>query len=107
MTKTKRKSRRKKSDSETTASLLIKCHYESLGLRKIWNQQRVERMCSFLRMTYEEMGALIGIQELDSKIVKTRKLPLSACILLTMLEKQYLGDFIPDAVDNLFKFTED
>jgi hypothetical protein len=58
-------------------------------------------------MTYEEMGALIGIQELDSKIVKTRKLPLSACILLTILEKQYLGDLIPDAVDNLFKFTED
>jgi hypothetical protein len=107
----RRKTRRKKEKvesrecRETSASLLIECHYENLGLRKAWNQKRIERMCSFLRMTYTEIGALVGVKNLDQKITKTRRLPLSVCILLTVIEKQYMGDYIPDSINGLFNFT--
>jgi hypothetical protein len=105
-TKTKTKKTKSRND-ETSASILIESHYASIGVRKIWNQKRVERMCSFLRMTYAELGALIGIKDLEIKIHKTTPLPMSACILLSMFEKQYMGSFIPDPINNLFNFLGD
>ena len=58
-------------------------------------------------MTYHELGSLVGVKNLDQKILKTRKLPLSVCLLLTLVESQFMGRHIPDPIINLFKFTED
>lgn len=102
--KGKTKKRRSSSD-ETTASLLIRCHYASLGLPQVWTQKRLERMCSFLRMTYAEMGTLIGVKDLDLKISKTRPLPMSACILLSVIEGQFMKNWVPDPIKNIFDFT--
>lgn len=106
-TLTKKRKRTKKVCPNTTASLLIDCHYEKLGVRKAWNRERIERLCSFLRMTYHELGSLVGVRDLDSKVLKTRKLPMSVCLLLSMVEAQFMGKHIPDPFTNLFKFTED
>lgn len=102
----KGKRTRTKSDDETTASVLIKCHYARLGLPSIWDKKRVERMCSFLRMTYAELGTLIGVSNLDLKINKTKPLPMSACILLSVIEGQFMQNWVPDPIKNIFDFTE-
>lgn len=95
----------RRSNDETAASLLIKCHYANLGLPQIWTQKRLERMCSFLRMTYAEMGTLIGVKDLDLKISKTRPLPMSACILLSVIEGQFMRNWVPDPIKDIFDFT--
>jgi hypothetical protein len=100
------RTKRKRSDDETTASVLIKCHYARLGLPKVWDKKRVERMCSFLRMTYAELGTLIGVNDLDLKINKTKPLPMSACILLSVIEGQFMKNWVPDPIKNIFDFTE-
>jgi hypothetical protein len=100
------RTKRKRSDDETTASVLIKCHYARLGLPKVWDKKRVERMCSFLRMTYAELGTLIGVNNLDLKINKTKPLPMSACILLSVIEGQFMKNWVPDPIKNIFDFTE-
>ena len=101
----KTKKRRKTKDDDTTASVLIKCHYAHLGLPQIWDKKRVERMCSFFRMTYAELGALIGIENLDLKINKTKPLPMSACILLSVIEGKFMQNWVPDPINNIFDFT--
>lgn len=63
-------------------------------------------MCSFLRMTYSELGTLVGIKDLEIKINKTKPLPMSVCILLSVIEGQFMQNWIPDPIKNIFNFTE-
>jgi len=104
---TKKGKRSKRKNDSTAASTLIECHYAKLGLPKIWNQKRVERMCAFFRMTYAELGTLIGVKDLDLKITKTRPLPMSACILLSVIEGKFMQNWVPDPIKNIFDFTGD
>jgi len=90
---------------KTSASVVIDCHYSKLRVQKIWNKQRTERLCSFLRMTYSELGALVGYPRLGEKCIGA-KLPLSVCLLLTLVENQYMQDWSSDTIPNLFNFTE-
>lgn len=111
--KTKTKTKKKKllgtkNPEATSASLIIDAHYARLGLRKLWGPQRVQRLCSFLRMTHEELASLLHMKGSVFKMQLTSMKPFSGpvCLLLTVLEHRYLKDYAPDTISNIFKFTE-
>ena len=92
----------------TSASLIIDAHYAKLGLQKLWDANRVYRLCSFLRMTHEELASLLHMRGHVFKMQLNSMKPFSGpvCLLLTILEHKYLKDFAPDTISNIFKFTE-
>lgn len=98
-----------KNPEATSASLIIEAHYAKLGLQKLWDARRVYRLCSFLRMTHEELASLLhmdgGVFQMQLKSTKPFSGPV--CLLLTILEHRYLKDYAPDTIPNIFKFIDD
>ena len=92
----------------TSASVIFDAHYAKLDLKKKWNKQRVDRLCSFLRLTYSELASLLymdkGAFRMQMKSMKPFSGPL--CILLTILEHKFLSEYAPDTISNIFNFTE-
>lgn len=114
MTKTKTKTIRpkkklKKLDrNSTSASIIIDAHYAKLGLQKLWNENRVNRLCSYLRMTHSELASLLHMtgHVFKRQIESVKPFSGPVCLLLTILEHQYMGDYAPDTISNIFKFTD-
>jgi len=100
-TKTKKRSRKKSDD--TSASLIISCHYQKLKIRERWDKARVDRLCRFLNITRHELETLVGgkVERVD----EGKRLSMSICLILTMIESTYLGNYAPDIVTNLFDFA--
>ena len=114
MTTTKKKSPKKRlkgitNPDATSASLIIDAHYAKLGLQKLWDAKRVHRLCSFLRMTHEELASLLHMKGSVFKMQLKSMRPFSGpiCLLLTILEHRYLKDYAPDTISNIFNFTDD
>jgi hypothetical protein len=97
-----------KNPEATSASLIIDAHYAKLGLRKLWDAQRVNRLCSFLRMTHEELASLLHLKGSLFRMQCQSMKPLSGpvCLLLTILEHRYMSEYAPDTIPNIFKFTD-
>jgi len=93
--------------TNTTASLIIDAHYAKLGIKERWTEERVERLCGFLRITLGELGSLLGIPHgwWKEHVKSTKKLSGPICILLTIIENQYLGPYTKDTITNLFDFN--
>lgn len=92
----------------TSASVIIDAHYARLGLKKKWNKQRVDRLCSYLRMTYPELASLLHMDKSAFRVQLKSMRPFSGpvCILLSILEHKFMSDFAPDTISDIFKFTE-
>tara|TARA_B100001057_G_scaffold299438_1_gene299585 strand:+ start:777 stop:1088 length:312 start_codon:yes stop_codon:yes gene_type:complete len=87
---------------ETTASLAISLHIKSLNLKDKWNEKRIKRLCGFLRISEAELSALIGIPlETFTNQLARRNIYLPGCILLTLMEDFFIGDFVSDTIPNL------
>lgn len=87
----------------TSASLLISSRYSKLKVRERWNKKRVDRMCKFLNITRYELEVLIG-----SKVERVdvgKKLNMSTCIILTLMEATYLSHYAKDVISDLFDFS--
>ena len=97
------KKKRKRTESETSASLIISARYATLKIRERWDQKRVDRFCRFLNITRKELETLVGAKV--EKVDTGRRLPMSVCILLTLLEATYLSNYAPDTISNIFDFT--
>ena len=111
MTKKKLKTpnlRGTKNPDATSASLIFEAHYAKLGLQKLWDSKRVNRLCSFLRMTHEELASLLHMRGSVFQMQLNSMRPFSGpvCLLLTILEHRYLQDYTKDTISNIFKFTE-
>lgn len=114
-TTTKKKAkiiRQKKSSSpyqatDTSASLIIDAHYAGLNIRSRWTQERVDRLCAFLRITIGELSSIIGVRHgwLAQHVKSTKPLSGPICILLTIIENHYMSGFTKDVVSNLFNFN--
>jgi len=103
-----KKKLRKLDRNSTSASIIIDAHYAKLGLQKLWNEKRVNRLCSYLRMTHSELASLIHMpgHAFRCQLQSVRPFSGPVCILLTILENQYMGDYAPDTISNIFKFTD-
>tara|TARA_B100000963_G_scaffold155642_1_gene135505 strand:+ start:1018 stop:1218 length:201 start_codon:yes stop_codon:yes gene_type:complete len=65
----------------------------------------LEKTCGFLRVTEYELASVIGIPHRDfQRLYPLGNLPMSAYLLLTILEKQFLTGFT-DVIENLFDFN--
>ena len=84
------------------SALAIEVHYKRLDLQDKWNERRIKRLCGFLRITEQELTALLGINE-DTffRQLARRRIYMPACILLTILENQVMGDFVNDTIPNV------
>jgi hypothetical protein len=82
--------------------LSIELHYKRLNLQDKWNERRIKRLCGFLRITEEELAALLGINE-DTffRQLARRGIYMPACILLTILEDLAIGDYVDDTIPNV------
>lgn len=83
-------------------ALAIEVHYKRLDLQDKWNERRVKRLCGFLRITEQEIAALLGVNE-DTffRQLARRGISMPACILLSILEDQVIGDFVNDTIPNV------
>lgn len=93
--------------TNTTASLIIDAHYAKLDIKGRWTEERVERLCSFLRISLGELGSLLGVPHgwWKEHVKSTKKLSGPICILLTIIENQFLAPYTKDTVTNLFDFN--
>ena len=93
--------------TNTAASLIIDAHYAKLRIKERWTEERVERLCAFLRITLGELGSLLGVPHgwWKEHVRSTKKLSGPICILLTIIENQYLSPYTKDTVTNLFDFN--
>ena len=98
-----------KNPEATSASLIIEAHYAKLGLQKLWDAKRVYRLCSFLRMTHEELASLLHMKGsvFQMQLKSTKPFSGPVCLLLTILEHRYLKDYAPNTISNIFKFIDD
>jgi hypothetical protein len=84
------------------SAIAIGVHYKRLDLQDKWNEKRIKRLCGFLRITEQELSALLGINE-DTffRQLARRGISMPACILLTILENQVIGDYVDDTIPDV------
>jgi hypothetical protein len=88
--------------ANSPASLCIETHYKRLNLQDKWNEKRIKRLCGFLRITEVELSALIGIkEETFFNQLARRGITMPACILLTLMEDFFIGEYVDDTIPNL------
>ena len=92
----------------TSASLLMDAHYERLGIRKRWNRERVDALWGFLRMNYGEIASLVNMnhRQFVRAMLSTFGFPGPLCILLTIIEDQYMSGHTKDTISNIFNFSD-
>jgi hypothetical protein len=91
--------------SSTPASDLIDIHYETLGLRKLWNRDRIERLCGYLRLSQAELASMVAVGHIRfDGYIQRNFFPGPLALLLTMLETRYLKGLAADIITNLFDF---
>ena len=97
--------RRKKTSDYSPASLLIKAHYQNSGVNKIWNRNRIQRLIGYLRISEEELVALLNTNISAFKSSYLRGSVTGPCaLLLTVLESLYMSEVITDSVPDIFNF---
>ena len=85
-------------------SHLIDQHYESLGLKKLWNERRIKRLVNFMRITKRDLASLVNMPyNIFIQMNNSGQVTGPAALMLTILEHQVMGDFAPDTV-NVWKF---
>jgi hypothetical protein len=93
----------------TPASLTIDAHYARLNLPRLWNENRVDRLCSYLRITHVELASMLHLR--GHIFMRQLKSPKAfsgpVCILLSVLEHKFMGDYASDTISNIFNFTAD
>jgi hypothetical protein len=87
-------------------SLLIDIHYKELGLEEIWDARRVERLCSLMKVTQDELSSMMMFPHSDmEKCVKADCFPGPICLLLTLIENFTVGALVPDPVSDYVFFS--
>ena len=106
MMSTKRKRTKKRSlDKYSPASLIIKAHYNEVGVNKVWNRNRIQRLIGYLRITEEELVSLLNSNISAFKASYLRGSVTGPCaLLLTVLEATYMSEFIKDSIPDIFNF---
>lgn len=89
---------------ETSASLLISARYSKLKVRARWDKKRVDRLCRFLNITRHELETLVG-SKVD-RVDVGKKLNMTICLLLTLLEATFLKEYTKDVIENIFQFND-
>lgn len=88
--------------SDSPTALAIQLYYKKLALQDKWNEKRIKRLCGFLRITENELAALLGITEKTFfRQLASRRIFHSACILLTILEDFLIGEYVDDTIPNV------
>jgi hypothetical protein len=87
-------------------SLLIDIHYKDLGIQEMWDTRRVDRLCSLLKVTRDELASMIMFEhsEMD-KCIKLGEFPGPVCLLLTLVENFTVGSVVPDPASQELLFN--
>ena len=72
---------------ETPNTILIRKHYEKLGLHKPWSADRVHRLCALFPITIWELAAISCIDfTIMRRWLESNTFPTYACLHFAMLE---------------------
>lgn len=96
------------SEHRTATTVLIDIHYSNKRIAERWNWERLQRLCSFLKITEYELASLVCCpHEWIPKIKEHDRIPASVtgggravALLLTLLEARVLKKLVPDVVKN-------
>lgn len=85
--------------TSTGASALIDAHYATLGIQGAWDEDRVLRLCGWLRITRYELASLVMYPHQQmKKSMKTGYFPGPVALLFTILENELMPDILMDAI---------
>jgi hypothetical protein len=105
MMSTRKKPKRRSIDKYSPASLIIKAHYNEVGVNKVWNRNRIQRLIGYLRITEEELVSLLNTNISAFKASYLRGSVTGPCaLILTVLEATYMSEFIKDSIPDIFNF---
>lgn len=94
-----------KSEEYSPTTLLIKSHYETSKLNKIWNRNRIQRLLGFLQMTERELVTLLNTtRPAFRSAVNKGSVTGPAAVMLTIIEKSFLSEYVKDTID-IFNFN--
>lgn len=82
------------------AGLAITQHYANLGVKKLWNQDRVKRLKNFMRVDDHFLAAMLNMPyAIYEKQLRDRNVITgSAALLLCIIEDFLMGEFVNDTV---------
>gem|GEM_PF-3887096 len=84
-----------RSKDQTVVTAQIDIHYADLGVVERWTWERFTRLAAFLRLQHAELSSLICLPHTDMrKAQKDDKFHGSAAMLLTLMEAQFMADYI-------------
>jgi hypothetical protein len=87
--------------AQTLGSRRIDLHYAKLGLPKRWTWRRFTDLCSFLRVTPEEMASTILLPHSHLPgCFKRNAFPGPAALLLTLIEANVMKGLSADIIEN-------
>jgi hypothetical protein len=96
---------KRNTDKYSPASLLIQTHYINVGVNKVWNRNRIQRLIGYLRITEQELVALLNTTQNAFRASYLRGSVTGPCaLLLTVLEATYMSEFIKDSIPDIFNF---
>jgi len=81
----------------TPASALVDVHYMKLGIHKLWNPQRLHRLCGVLQLTPHEVASLVMLSHQDmDKFLSTGNFPSIVSWALTLIETCIVPNTLKD-----------
>lgn len=87
----------------TPASQLIDAHYASIGVTFRWDRERFTRLCNFATYVPSEVASLVGLpHSYLPHFERSNNMPLSAALLLTILEARLYQGLSTDIIPNPF-----
>jgi hypothetical protein len=96
--------RRKNPGNTSPFSHLIDQHYESLGIKKMWDDRRVRRLVMFMRITNRDLASLVNMPyNIFNQMLANGNISGPAALFLTVIENQVMKEYTKDTV-NIWEF---
>ena len=82
-------------------SYLISLHYDEVDLEGLWDQRRIDRLCSLIEVTDRELSAMMKLPYDEFKVhYEDEAFPGPVLLLLTLIENHSVGPSLPDPIEH-------
>ena len=95
-------------DTANASTLLIDQHYDEINLHELWNKERVERFCAYMKWTEYELASLIMLPHSEMKRFMRVGFPGPVSLLFSIIEFYFAPHRLVDcpSQNNLIPFQK-